>query len=202
MSFTKVDILTEARNRTGRGTDLTSIDNELKSILLDLASRVPGMVEKSGGVTIAENGISATVPADFVRKRALTDSSYKPLHWVDTLEELLARYSADATKGTPSKWTIFEKKVYVWPAASTQTALTLYYHYEDTSVNSITYPDCAKEACIEGVCKLVELGKSQQAAIPPDAVTHHSFYEQQVAILQTRFGNTPQEVPVDEGKAD
>jgi hypothetical protein len=153
-----------------------------------ICGRVPGILQKTGGLTVAINTNSIALPSDFVARRTLTDSNQKPLLWLDTLAELQARFNADVTTGTPTVWTIFENKAYVYPKASAAAALTMYYCYKDSSANSITLPDIAEEALVEGVCSLVELSRGVLGQISPDTVTHKTFFEEQIKMLQGLYG--------------
>jgi len=192
MSITKATILTKVRERVGDGGPTytyTNIDAEIEIILKQIASRVPGIAQTTASLSFSVGVISATLPMGFVRWRALTNSSNQPLEKISTLEELLARFTPSTTQGTANAWTIFGGKVYINPAPSGSTTLTLFYCYEDTDADAITYPDCADEAIIEGVCHLIELARGTIGTIPEKAVTHKNLFDEQIAMLTARYGD-------------
>ena len=187
MSITKATILTKVNSRTGSSE--TDIDAKIVTVIRQICSRVPGVLQKTGTISISEDGNNADLPSDFVAKRTLTDSSQKPLNWVDSLAELQGRFRATTTAGTPEEWTIFQGKVYVAPFSIAAASLTLHYCYEDSSADSITLPDAAEEAIIEGVCVQLELERGTAAGeITEETLTHKKLFNEEIAVLNARYG--------------
>jgi len=185
MAWTKTNILTDVKARLSR-EDLASIDTELLKILLDLAARVPGMLQKTSAVTVSTAGV-APLPTDFVRRKSLIDSSGKSLEFVRDIDTLLNQFNISTTAGTPEKYSLFSGSMYVWPKPAAETTLTLLYDYKDTGVSIITLPDDAREAATEGVCHQIELGKGSQGMINAEAITHLTLYDRAVEVLKLAY---------------
>ena len=187
MTIAKATILTTVNARLNRAE--TDIDAKIVTVISQICSRVPGILQGTTALNLLVNTNSIALPTDFVAKRSLTNSSQVPLKWVQTLAELQARFSAVATAGTPKEWTIFRNMAYVYPTCSAATALTMHYCYEDSSADDITLPSDAAEALIEGVCVLIELAHGTAAGeITSETVTHKKFFDEEIAVLNARYG--------------
>ena len=187
MSLEKSDILTAVRARMGRGTEIEDINVELKAVMIDLSQRVAGALQKTGTVTVADGTSSIALPSDCIRVREVLDPNGKNLGRKD-IGEILTQLGIDTdAAATLEDWTVFEKKLYVFPRSSGGHAVTLYYRYEDSNVDAITMDDCFSEALIEGVCHKIELGMGVIGGITAQTITHGTFYEKEVAALQERY---------------
>ena len=185
--FYKAGVRTEVNARLGLGLAADGIDTELEIIMREISSRIGGMLEKSGTVTIAAAANNGTLPTDFVAlgNGSLCDDS-APLDEKTSLRELL-NFTNTGESTTISAFCIFNKTAYVYGSPAASTSLDIYYEYEDSDVDTITMPDCAFEACIEGVCYLIELGKGVIGELPEGALTHLTLYEKQITMLQDRY---------------
>jgi len=187
MSITKANILTQVRARTGRGSDLVDIDDELAWVLFDLSSRVPGMVQKSSSVTVLAAAVSAALPSDCVAPLAVQTEAGAFLDPVVFNVYLAFANALTVTAATPQRWAPFAGNLYVHPAPTAEVDLTLHHTYDEDDVDSIGLPDVAELACIEGTCAQVEAGLGLVGEPNPDNVGHRALYEQQVAILTERY---------------
>ena len=187
MSITKANILTQVQARTGRGSDVSDIDDELASVLLDLSSRVPAMVQKSTTVAVSAAAASASLPSDCVEPVAVQNAAGGFLEKIAFTEYLSFANAISDTAATPLRWAVFADNLYVHPAPTGSVNLTLHHSYDEDDVDSIGLPDAAKLACIEGVCAQVEAGLGLVGEVDPNTSGHRALYEQQVAILQERY---------------
>ncbi len=184
MSIAKATILTEVNNRLGLA--LTDIDTELLAVMKEIAALVPGILQKTDTVTVSINTTSAALPTDIIDNIAVLDSSgipltRRPFHLV------ISKLRAVTTTGAAKIYAFFNKMIYVYPKVSAATTLTIFYNHDDTNVNSIGLPDEVSEALIEGVCHKVELGKGVLGELAPGTVTHYTFYQDNIKVLQTRY---------------
>ena len=187
MSITKANVLTQVRARTGRGSDLADIDDELAWILFDLSSRVPGMVQKSSSVTVAAAAASAVLPSDCVAPLAVQTAAGAFLDPVAFNTYLSFANALTATAAAPQRWATFKGSLYVHPAPTGEVTLTLHHTYDEDDVDSIGLPDAAELACIEGSCAQVEAGLGLVGEPNEEGAGHRALYEQQVAILTERY---------------
>ena len=187
MAITKANILTEVRARTGRGTAIADIDDELTTILMEVSALVPGAVQTSGTVTIAAFGWSVARPSDFV-KLVSASTSAKPALEKVSFEQIQAQRAGSTTVGVVTHIATRDGNVYVWPVATASTVVTLYYQYEESDPDTIGLDDVCEEALIEGVCHKIELGLGALGSVPEQAVTHGTYYDKQIALLQSRYG--------------
>jgi len=187
MSINKTTILAAVNQRLTLNE--TNIATKIVTILQEISSRIPGILQKSSTVTIAANAYSGVWPTDYVEVRSLVGETHKPLEFVGGLDNLNAKFEADITQGEPEFFHMHnDGNVYVWPRPTTSTALTLHYCYQDTSASSITMPDVVQEAIIEGVCHLLELGRGTLGDMTEQAWTHKTLYEDQIKMLTNRYG--------------
>lgn len=189
MTITAANIEAAVQDRTNITVSSGSVNSEIVRACIEITGKVPNILETSGSVVIAINENSIAVPTGFVRRQTLTDSNQVPLNWCETLGELQSKFEGSITAGTPKHWTIFERKVYVYPSALVETTLTLYYCYRDTAAGTITLPDPeAFNALVEWVCHEKELARGVPGEIVPDAVTHLNLFERQIGLLQAIYG--------------
>lgn len=187
MTITKANILTEVQNRTGRGSSVDDIDVELLAIMKEVSVRVSGAMETTGTVTVAASGASIAWPSDAIQIDAITDPDGKILE-IMPIKQLLTLHEADSgDAATITNYAEYKEHIYVQPTPTAETILTVYYRYEEDDVDSIGFDDCFKEALIEGVCHKVELGVGLLGEITPQTISHKTFFDEQVAILNLRY---------------
>ena len=184
MTIAKADILTEVNNRLGLG--LTDIDTELQAIMTEVSALTPGILQKTGSVTVLINTTNIALPTDIINDVAVVDSDGVPLT-KKSFQLVISKLRASTSAATPKIYAFFDRKIYVYPKALAATVLTLYYDHDDTSVGSIGLPDEAAEALIEGVCYKVELGKGVLGELSPGTISHYTFYQDQIKVLQARY---------------
>jgi len=183
MSITKAQVLTEVKARTARAElSASDIEKELEAILLDLSTRWP-FLQKTSTVTIAASGVNASLPSDYRSLYGVTDASGRSLEKI-TFKQWVAFYNISTdTAAQIDYYTTFQEKLYIYPAPTGETVLTLYYAYQDSSADAITLPGCFSEAIIEGVCWKVCEGKFDR----DNATQFEKSYETQIASLIQRF---------------
>lgn len=184
MTIAKATILSNVNSRLGLA--LTSIDTELLAVMQEVSALVPGILQKTGTVTVAINTTSIALPTDIISDVAVLNSSGVPLV-KKPFQHVISKLRASTTAGTAEMYAFFDKKIYVYPKVSAETVLTICYNHDDTSVDSIGMPDEAVECLTEGVCHKVELGKGVLGELPQGAVSHYNFYQDQVKVLQVRY---------------
>lgn len=187
MTITKAAILSEVQDRSGRSTEVVDIDVELLAIMKEVSARVPGAMGKIDTITIAASGQSVAWPDDTIYIEAITDPNDKVLEKLSIRSLLALHEAASADAATITDYSIFENKVYVQPTPTAETVLNVYYRYEEDDIDSIGFDDCFKEALIEGVCHKIELGKGLLGEITPQTISHKTFFDEQVAILNLRY---------------
>lgn len=177
MAILKATILTEMQNRTGR-TDVTNIDVELASVLLDMSSAYP-FLHKSGSLTLTANVATASLPSDYRKDEGII--GLDPVAFAD----YLALAAAGTAAGTPTAYAISGKTAYFYPTPASNTTKTLYYSYDANDVNAIAFSDEFNEAIIEGVCYKVYERKSM--GNDPAAMVHQQEYQRLLTNLVARY---------------
>jgi len=187
MSITKATILSAVNSRLT--LKKTEIDDKIVQVIQEICSRVPGILQKESSITVSALDYKDDLPTDYVDWRSLTDSYRKPLEYIKSMDELMAKFNADTTAGTPKFFTIWNaKELFFYPQVVAEITLKLFYCYQDTTADTITMPDVAKEAIIEGVCHQLELERGTLGATTDQQRTHERLYDKQVAILEKRYG--------------
>ena len=187
MSITKGPILTKVNTRLQLSE--TNIDAQILTAIQEIVSLVPGINEKDDTVSISAAASRGSLPSDFAALGygVVVTAGQLPLEQVKSLADLYMLQRASSTAGTPTSYAIHGAYLHVYRTASTDTTLTLHYEYEDTSADSITLPDVAQEAIIEGVCKQLEADRGLVGNETPQAVGHERLFDRQIAILQSRY---------------
>jgi len=185
MTIAKADILTEVKNRLNRPS-LADIDSELLTIMQEVATLVPGILQKTDTCTIAASGYNIALPTGVIYPVAVTDSNGIPLT-KKSFQHVISKLRSDVATATAEIYAFFAKKIYVHPKVKAETVLTVYFNHDDSNVNSIALPDEADEALIEGVCHKIQLSKGLLNELPPGTITHHNFYQAQIEYLKTRY---------------
>ena len=189
MTISKANILTEVQNRTGRGTSISDIDDELLYIMREVSSRIPGACQKTATVTVSASAKSVSLPSDFVVPLGLLDPNDNPLSLISFTEYLNYLQADPDAAATVTKYAINDGNIYVHPKPTAQTAFTLYYSYEEDDVSSIGFDDVFKICLVEGVCYHIEAGLGVLGAIPEQAITHLSLYEKQIEFMTARYAH-------------
>jgi hypothetical protein len=184
MTLAKATILSAVNSRLGLG--ISSIDTELLAAMQEVSALVPGILQKTGDVTVAINTTSIVLPTDIISNIAVLNASGVPLV-PKPFQFVISKLRASTTAGVPQYYAFFDKKIYVYPVASAATVLTICYNHDDSNVENIGMPDEALECLTEGVCHKVELGKGVLGEMPKDVVTHYNFYQDQIKVLQARY---------------
>ena len=184
MAILKATILADVNTRLNLSE--TDIDAEILRAIQKIVSVVEGIAETTGTVTVLTGTNSIALPTGFVAPIAVANSTGQALEKADIVD-LLALMRSDSTAGTPTKWGIFGSSLYVQPPSSSQTVLTLFYEYEDTSAGTITLPDCAYEAITEQVCSFLELERGLAGVITEQAAGHERLAAGAIAVLMARY---------------
>lgn len=164
----------------------TDIDTELLAVLKEVGSLVPGILQKTDTMTLLINTSNIALPTDIIDYVDVLDSSGVPLV-KRPLSHVLGRLRASTTAGAAEIYSFFDRKIYVYPIVSVETVLTILYNHDDAGVNSIGMSDEALETLVEGVCHKVELSKGVLGELSQGAITHYTFYQDGIKVLQARY---------------
>jgi hypothetical protein len=189
MAILKANILTEVQNRTGRGTAISDIDDELLMVMREVSSRIPAACQKSASVTVNASAKSASLPSDFAMPIGLLDPNDNPLTLINFTEYLNYLQADPDAAATVTKYAVNDGNIFVHPKPTAQTVFTMYYSYEEDDTTSIGFDDVFKTCLIEGVCHHIEAGLGVLGGIPEQAITHLSLYEKQITILTARYAH-------------
>jgi len=187
MSITKATILTATNARLNRTDSVGDIDAKIVKVIMKIVALVPSIAEKTADVTVLVNTYSVALPTGFGSLTGVINASGQPLEIVGSIENLLIKKRSETTAGTPTHCAIFANSLYVHPTASAETTLTLLEEYFDTSADSITLPDEAEEALIEGVCALLERDRGVAGLITEGELTHEALFKDEISILQALY---------------
>jgi hypothetical protein len=183
MTLLAATILGEVQERTGRGTTIADIDDELAMILQDLCVLGP-VLQSSASVVVAASSQTAALPSDYRSPIAVLDSAGTPLDILG-LKTVLARQRVETAEGTPERVGMLGMAtLYVHPIPSAQTTLTLLYAGISSTLSD--FPDEFKLTIIEGVCwqmyeRLGLMGKD------PAGADHKGAYDERAAVLIARY---------------
>jgi len=194
MSLQSSAILSAVRSRTARGQSITSIDTELGIVISELCTLVPGAFQDVGSAVITANSQTVTLSFNYNIITAIVDSSDNIITEVP-INVLLAMQAAEPSASSVIKhyckydrYSDSQFRIFVHPKPSSNITLSIYHIALWTTASDIDeVPLSFLEALIEGVCFKIELGLGALGEISNETITHKTFYDEQVKILQSRY---------------
>ncbi|MFA5382217.1 MAG: hypothetical protein WC356_03560 [Candidatus Micrarchaeia archaeon] len=144
MGVLKADILTFVNNVLREAFTGTQLDEEIKTCLADLSKANLLVGTATNVLTVGD--VSVALPTDFKQEvsivPSLADVNYSPLKPFPGGFTKLQDAMTGTPTGLPEYYTIFNKTMYLYPAASSAYTLTTsYYKHHAKTVDAITFGD-------------------------------------------------------------
>jgi len=135
----------------------TGIKNAIVSALIYMESNHPWLLSKAGDVIISEGTRATDLPDDL---NTLITAQYNIGTVINgdrqgflqlSFNELINLFNNTSESGYPTRYAVFGDQLYVYPYTNTDTTVTLYYNYTDT-----TYPAVDSDTSVWFDDKLVD----------------------------------------------
>lgn len=199
--MTKTEILAEVRERTGRGTGISDIDDELNGVLKAITEKFD-FLKHYKAVTLTVDKDSYDVEDDLAITELkevleIRNGDGDVINKAENREQFLDDKAGNSA-GTPTLWWMRDKRessgmtkeLMFSPTPSTAEVVTIYHSFFHPTVvgaEVILLQDTLKECVIEGVCYEIYKGLDQA----DKGLAHKQTYEEQ---LRNVIGAQPGEL--------